>query len=115
MGLAESWVRLDGKGLSRAGWAEKRVSEAPDRRGESNQFGFAVESYRGTAIERWWRVDQHSKRCQPVPFGGLKGGADERIADQERECGMGFVSLSHCLNDAEFKLVRERARAALHP
>jgi hypothetical protein len=62
--------------------AEKRVSEVPDRLGESNQFGFALANHRDTAVECWRGVGQHAKRCQTVTFGGLKGGADEGIADQ---------------------------------
>jgi hypothetical protein len=68
--------------LQGTGCTAKRVSEALEWRGESGQLGFAVESHRGTAVERWRRVDQHRKGCKPVPFGSLKGGTDEGVSDQ---------------------------------
>jgi hypothetical protein len=81
-GLGDSWVSFSWKGLSGTDWAEKRVSDVPDRLGASNQFGFALANHRGTAIERRRHVYQHGKRCETVPFGGLKGSADEGVTDQ---------------------------------
>src|SRR5258706_13634747 len=49
------------------GGIAKRVSEAPEWRGESGQLSFAVEGHRLPAIKRRRRVDQHRKRCQTVP------------------------------------------------
>jgi len=48
-GLGESWVRLAGKGCS--GRTAKRVSGAPEWRGESGQLGFAFEGHRLPAAE----------------------------------------------------------------
>ncbi len=75
-------MSLTGKGDQGTGGIAKRVSEAPEGAGESGQLGFAVESYRGTAVERRRRVRQHGKGCQTIPLGSLEGGADEGIADQ---------------------------------
>jgi hypothetical protein len=73
---------LAGKGWTGTAGTIKRASKAPDRRGESNELGFALETYCGTAIERWRHLVEHREWCQPVALGSLKGSADERIADQ---------------------------------
>ena len=57
------------EGLPGTTWTIKRVSEAPDRHGESNQLSVALESYSGTAIQRRRRVDQNCKGCQTIPLG----------------------------------------------
>ena len=42
--------------------ASERSGGLPEWRGEFSQLGCAVESYRGTAIERRWHAGQHGKR-----------------------------------------------------
>jgi hypothetical protein len=75
---------LAGKGCQGPAGQKKRVSEAPDRLGESSQFGFALANGSGTTIERWWCVDQDGKGARPSRSAASKAARTKgsRIKDE---------------------------------